>query len=230
MRGAGFSVDFSFSDHHLRGVSLTMTVAHRRGWPTQGARESRTEIDVLAVMDMLELVDQGVVSAAEVREVLEDAVGELKEEFEHEEELLGQDRGGLLQRDTTAGQARRDDRLVYVVSSQVDPKAVKIGVSRDVPGRLKTLQSGSGSPLVVRWTSSGGGWLEERLHERFAERALGREWFDFRDVTDPAQMIDRAARKLLRQCGAVGPSSVGRTLTCTRFPRAGNRAAEANSS
>ncbi|MEH0612354.1 GIY-YIG nuclease family protein [Streptomyces scabiei] len=222
MRGAGFSVDLSFNDHHLREVSLTMTVAHRRGRPTPGEGEPRTEIDVLAVMDMLKLIDRGAVTAAEVRGVLEDVVGELKGEFEQEEEFSDHDRDGLLRHDATAGQVHRDDRLVYAVSSQADPKAVKIGVSKDVPGRRKTLQSGSGSLLVVRWTSFGGGWLEERLHERFATRALGREWFDFRDVADPAQMIGRAARKLLRQSR---PSPVGRTPSNARYPRAGTRAA-----
>jgi hypothetical protein len=226
MRGAGFSVDFSFNDHRLREVSLTITVAHRRyGHATQDELEPRTEIDVLAVMEMLELIDQGGVSAAEVRGVLEQVAGELKEEFEREEELSDKDMDGHLQRDATAGQEHRDDRLVYAVSSQADPKAVKIGVSKDVPARRKTLQSGSGSLLVVRWTSSGGGWLEERLHERFAARALGGEWFDFRDAADPVQMIAQAARKLLRQSGAAGPGPVGRQPSYPRRAGAGASAA-----
>ncbi|WP_326806070.1 GIY-YIG nuclease family protein [Streptomyces sp. NBC_01788] len=225
MRGARFSVDFSFNDHWLREVSLTVTVAHRRGRATQAEPEPHTEIDVLAVMDMLDLIDRGAVSAAEVRGVLEEAVGELREEFERGEELSDQDTGGLRQRDATAGQEHCDDRLVYAVSSQADPKAVKIGVSKDVLARRKTLQSGSGSLLVVRWTSSGGGWLEERLHERFAARALGGEWFDFRDVADPVQMIERAARKLLRQSGAAGPGLVGRQPSFPRHDGAGTSAA-----
>ncbi|MFF3991525.1 GIY-YIG nuclease family protein [Streptomyces sp. NPDC001797] len=115
--------------------------------------------------------------------------------------------------------------MVYAVSSQVDPKAVKIGVSKDVPVRRKTLQSGSGSLLVVRWTSCGGGWLEERLHERFAARALGGEWFDFRDVEDPIQMIERAARKLLRQSGAAGPGPVSHKPSPPRRDGAGTNTA-----
>ncbi|EMF56409.1 MULTISPECIES: GIY-YIG nuclease family protein [Streptomyces] len=225
MRGARFSVDFSFNDHWLREVSLTVTVAHRRGRAPQAKPEPRTEIDMLAVMEMLELIDRGAVSAGEVRGVLEETVGELREEFERGEELYDQDLGGLVQRDAPPGQEDRDDRLVYAVSSQVDPKAVKIGVSKDVPVRRKTLQSGSGSPLVVRWTSCGGGWLEERLHERFAVRALGGEWFDFRDVEDPVQMIERAARKLLRQSGAVGPGPVGRKPSPPRRDGAGTSTA-----
>jgi hypothetical protein len=225
MRGAGFSVDFSFNDHWLREVSLTVTVAHRRSRATQAQPEPRTEIDVMAVMDMLELIDRGEVSAAEVRGVLERVVRELREEFERGEDLSDQDLSGLEQRAAPARQEDRDDRLVYAVSSQVDPKAVKIGVSKDVAARRKTLQPGSGSPLVVRWTSCGGGWLEERLHERFAARALGGEWFDFRDVADPIQMIERAARKLLRQSGAASPGPVGRNSSPPRRDGAGTSTA-----
>ncbi|MFF9301478.1 GIY-YIG nuclease family protein [Streptomyces sp. NPDC014764] len=225
MRGAGFSVDFSFNGHWLREVPLTVTVARRRGPVTHEVLEPRTEIDMLAVMEMLKLIDRGAVSAADVRGVLEEAVGELREEFERGEELSDQDTGGLVQRDAPARQEDRDDRLVYAVSSQVDPKAVKIGVSKDVPARRKTLQSGSGSPLVVRWTSCGGGWLEERLHEHFVARALGGEWFDFRDVADPIQMIERAARKLLRQSGAVSPGPVGHNPSPPRRDGAGTSTA-----
>ncbi|WP_256333765.1 GIY-YIG nuclease family protein [Streptomyces sp. cf386] len=213
MRGASFSVDFSFNDHRLCEVSLTVTVTvpHRRyGHTTHDELEPRTEIDVLAVMEMLELIDRGVVSAGEVRGVLEDAAEELKDEFERGEGLSDQVRDAFLQRNARTSHEHRDDRLVYAVSSQTDPKAVKIGVSKDVAARRKSLQSGSGSQLVVRWTSSGGGWLEERLHERFAPRALGGEWFDFRDVADPVQMIAQAACKLLRQSGAARRGSVGR--------------------
>ncbi|MFF9229272.1 hypothetical protein [Streptomyces sp. NPDC014820] len=53
--------------------------------------------------------------------------------------------------------------------------------------------------LVVRWTSTGGGLLESRLHDRFATRALGGEWFDFTDVADSVAMIANAARGLLKK-------------------------------
>ncbi|MEU6298584.1 GIY-YIG nuclease family protein [Streptomyces erythrochromogenes] len=82
---------------------------------------------------------------------------------------------------------------------------IKIGVSKDVRVRRRTLQSGSGFPLVVRWTSPGGGYLEGRLHECFASRAVGREWFDFRDVENPVQVIAEAAGAVLQQVGLPCP-------------------------
>ncbi|MFD8724994.1 GIY-YIG nuclease family protein [Streptomyces sp. NPDC059629] len=112
----------------------------------------------------------------------------------------------LRQSGASTDQQHCDDRSVYALSSQADPETVKIGVSQDVGARRKSLQSGSGPPLVVRWTSSGGGWLEDRLHGRFAARALGREWFDFRDTADPVQMIAQAVQELLRQAGTTSPA------------------------
>ncbi|MFE6909669.1 hypothetical protein [Streptomyces erythrochromogenes] len=51
----------------------------------------------------------------------------------------------------------------------------------------------------------GGSYLEGRLHECFASRAVGCEWFDFRDVENPVQVIAEAAGTVLQQVGLPCP-------------------------
>lgn len=55
-----------------------------------------------------------------------------------------------------------------------------------------------------RTTAEGDGC---RLHDRFARRVLGGEWFDFTDVADPVATIAEAARGLLKNARVVEPST-----------------------
>ncbi|MEU6934953.1 GIY-YIG nuclease family protein [Streptomyces sp. 2RAF24] len=132
---------------------------------------------------------------------------EIEEERDEEEAVVTAPAAQLPR--TPADLVRSDSRLVYAVSSEAEPRMIKIGVSKDVRVRRRTLQSGSGFPLVVRWTSPGGGYLEDRLHERFAGRAVGREWFDFRDAENPVQEIAKAAGVVLQQAGLPSPEFGG---------------------
>ncbi|MFF3930398.1 hypothetical protein [Streptomyces hirsutus] len=70
---------------------------------------------------------------------------------------------------------------------------------------MKSLQTGSASLLVLRWSARGGFLLERHLHDRFTQRRINGEWSDFRRVADPVQEIAEAADELLRQFGESNP-------------------------
>ncbi|AYN43372.1 GIY-YIG nuclease family protein [Streptomyces dangxiongensis] len=196
-----FTTDLHIAGHDLPGISVTLTSSRRPPRPPF----RRLDIDIATVIELLALVEGGAASAGAVRDMLEavvDEVEEADEEDRREDEALRQLRSTPVPK-APARTPQYDTRSVYVVSSEAEAKIVKIGVSKNVPGRLRSLQSGSGSPLAVRWTSTGGGLLESRLHDRFATRALGGEWFDFTDVADPVAMIAKAARGLLKNATIV---------------------------
>lgn len=54
---------------------------------------------------------------------------------------------------------------------------IKIGVSTDVTGRLRSLQVGFLDPLVLLGTLPGGADLEQALHDRFRDQRVEGEWF-----------------------------------------------------
>lgn len=95
-----------------------------------------------------------------------------------------------------------DLRWVYAVSTEADPKAIKIGVAANIEKRLKQLQIGSASPIVVRWQSPGGFPLESHLHEKFTRLRITGEWFNFQRTADPVKAINKAARTFLKQYDA----------------------------
>ncbi|WP_141666017.1 GIY-YIG nuclease family protein [Streptomyces hirsutus] len=70
---------------------------------------------------------------------------------------------------------------------------------------MKSLQMGSASLLALRWSTRGGFLLERHLHDRFTQRRINGEWFDFRRVADPVQEIAEAADEFLRQFGESNP-------------------------
>jgi len=59
---------------------------------------------------------------------------------------------------------------------------VKIGHSRDVPKRLKTLSKEYGKPLTVLGIQRGDKYLKMRLQKQFADAATGDEWFSYTDA------------------------------------------------
>jgi hypothetical protein len=95
-----------------------------------------------------------------------------------------------------------DSRWVYAVSSEAEPKSIKIGVATDIRKRVKQLQIGSASPIVLRWQSAGGYALESHLHEKFTRLRIGGEWFDFQRTADPVKTIEKAAQAFLQQFDA----------------------------
>lgn len=54
---------------------------------------------------------------------------------------------------------------------------VKIGVSTDVPSRIRSLQTGIPQPLILLATFPGCRSKERRLHERLARYRIRGEWF-----------------------------------------------------
>ncbi|MFF5553367.1 GIY-YIG nuclease family protein [Streptomyces olivaceoviridis] len=92
-----------------------------------------------------------------------------------------------------------DSRWVYAVSTEADPMSIKIGVAADIQKRLKQLQIGSASPIVLRWQSPGGFPLESHLHEKFTRLRIAGEWFSFQRTADPVKAIDKAAQGFLQQ-------------------------------
>jgi hypothetical protein len=69
---------------------------------------------------------------------------------------------------------------------------IKIGSSRDPLKRLSALRAGSASSVDFVWLAEGGSALEMFLHERFAERRMHGEWFDFGHA-DAVKAIQEAA-------------------------------------
>lgn len=79
----------------------------------------------------------------------------------------------------------------YAISDS-DRRLVKIGMSADVPRRLRGLQTSSPRKLEVLWQREGGAALEAHLHEAFADQRVRGEWFDFAGA-DPVAAIAEAA-------------------------------------
>lgn len=82
--------------------------------------------------------------------------------------------------------------FVYVVGPD-SSNVVKIGTTTDaVPKRLKGIQTGHPHKLHIRWSFGGGSELEGFLHDRFRDRRLEGEWFDFGNE-DPVKAVSEAA-------------------------------------
>ncbi|MFK4189202.1 GIY-YIG nuclease family protein [Streptomyces sparsogenes] len=200
-----FTVHLKIGGCLIRGVSLNWGLFHgsevRREAPSYG-----TDIDIPAVIEILDLIASGAVTAQEARDVLDTVATKINEkkdrEFEEIEELM---EDAMRVRPQIPKQPTFDSRWVYVVSSRDNPKAVKIGVATEIESRIKSLQRGSASPLVLHWSTRGGFPLERHLHERFGQRQISGEWFDFHHVADPVQVIAEAAEKFLRQFGEPNP-------------------------
>jgi hypothetical protein len=69
------------------------------------------------------------------------------------------------------------EAVYFVQAKQGGP--IKIGVSSDVPKRIRAIQTTSPAELLVlRVIPSGGRELERKLHESFAAHRLHGEWFE----------------------------------------------------
>lgn len=197
--GRTFSFSLDFSGHRVADISLNWGLRPiseiREGAPTYG-----TDIEVPAVIELLDLVVSGVASAEEVRDVLSQVATQVNEEQDREYEQMLEKAENVRARATQVERPpRTDSRWVYAMSSEDEPKVIKIGVASNVKSRLKGIQTGSASPIALRWSTRGGKPLEDHLHERFRKRRLTGEWFDFRRVADPVKMIAEAASVFLEQ-------------------------------
>lgn len=89
----------------------------------------------------------------------------------------------------------RLDVYLYVIGASNDSR-LKIGISKNVPNRLKALQSNSPAPLEVHWTARANYEIEQQLHEKFHKYRSHGEWFDFGSSTNPVTRIRREALRL----------------------------------
>lgn len=80
------------------------------------------------------------------------------------------------------------DNICYFIGSQTGP--IKIGWTRDVKKRLRTLQTGHPFKLEILATTTGGEIAEARYHVKFADYRLKGEWFT------PCQAIRSEIRRL----------------------------------
>ena len=76
---------------------------------------------------------------------------------------------------------RRDSSAPSLVYFALCAKenAVKIGVSINPQSRISELNTASPNPITLIGTCSGGVTLERRLHKRFHEWHINREWFSY---------------------------------------------------
>lgn len=190
--GRTFSFSLEISGHHIRDISLNWGLRPisevREASPTYG-----TDIEVPAVLELLDLVVAGAASAQEVRDVLSQVATQVNEEQDRDYARRLEEQELRYVQDQPVRPPKPDSRWVYAVSSENEPKIIKIGVASNVKNRIKSIQTGSASLISVRWSTRGGRPLEDYLHEKFRRRRLTGEWFDFRRVTDPVKLISDAA-------------------------------------
>ena len=165
-----------------------------------------TEVEVPAVIELLDLVAAGTVSAEEARDVLNHIATSINQKMHDEyskylsfDDLDDESEGVHQPPKNPAPALELDERWVYAVSSEADPRAIKIGVATNISTRLRSLQVGCPSPIMLRWNERGGYALERHLHETFAGQRISGEWFDFRSVSNPVKVIADAARPFLAQ-------------------------------
>ncbi|MGW6308759.1 GIY-YIG nuclease family protein [Streptomyces niveus] len=192
-----FTVHLNFGSHCIEDVGLQWGVGlggdMRRDTPSWGSA-----IEVPAVVELLDLIAVGAITAEQARDELNRLTGAIKEQMDREYERMIE----LMERPWPRArreEMRFDDRWVYAISTDDTPDAVKIGVAKDIAQRVKSLQAGSATSLVLRWSARGGFPLERYLHEQFDVRRTHGEWFDFQDCPDAVQAIDEAAQVFLQR-------------------------------
>lgn len=192
-----YPVDLEAEGHHVRAVSVTCGLRPvselRAESPAYGAH-----IEIPAMIELLDLIAAGVVTLAEVRSDLLELGTDLNQDEDRDDDrprqALKQPKDNSRQSDQIQ---QADTRWVYVVSSEDNPKVVKIGVAGNIGRRIKNLQVAAPTRIILRWSSLGGLPLESYLHEKFHRRRLSGEWFDFRKVSNPAKVIEEAAQIFL---------------------------------
>jgi hypothetical protein len=194
------SFDVKIAGHTLRGVSvhwgLHLDEGARADAPAYGMH-----IEAPAVVELLGLVASGTVTPEKVQALLHAIARRARETNDRDYEAM------LEAMEATTQSSRRvvepdpqpDPRWVYAVSSEDRPRTVKIGLTKQIQSRMKSLQTGSASPLSLRWYGRGGALLEQHLHSHFAGIRVSGEWFDFSAVEDPVELIAAEAVAFLQQ-------------------------------
>lgn len=200
--GQSFTVNLDVAGQSIHGVLLNWGLI--AGDARTSAPSYGVDIEVPAVIGLLDLVISGAVTASEARESLNRVAVDINERMDrlYDQYLESDERAERLSAETSVTAPRLDSRWVYAVSSEADTHAVKIGVATDIDKRLKSLQMGSASPIVLRWKSRGGYPLERHLHRVFDEQRISGEWFRFTKFVAPVATISKAAEEFLEQYGA----------------------------
>lgn len=84
-------------------------------------------------------------------------------------------------------------QVLYVIGNPKH-RIAKIGITTNLPARLRTIQTGHPFRLEVLWSCPGGRRLESWLHEGLAARRLTGEWFDFGEF-DPVFVVRDGVRR-----------------------------------
>ncbi|NEC17947.1 GIY-YIG nuclease family protein [Streptomyces parvus] len=204
--GQTFIVHMDVAGHRIADTSWNWGII-----PDGQARSSDpsygTGVEVPAVVELLDLVASGAVSAEEARECVMRIATSINERMDREYarylSFEGDEEELPAATQAPAAAPALDKRWVYAVSSEADPKAIKIGVAGDIEQRMRSLQIGSASRIVLRWSERGGYPLERHLHAAFDNIRISGEWFDFRKHGDPTAEIGRLAQAFLAQFHAM---------------------------
>lgn len=78
--------------------------------------------------------------------------------------------------------------MIYVIGER-PTGIVKIGYSIEPTKRLKEIQAGNHRPLQVLLALPGDRVTERALHQYFAARCVGGEWFDFAEQDAPLLVL-----------------------------------------
>ena len=73
-------------------------------------------------------------------------------------------------------------RQVYLINA-IGTQKYKIGTTKDIDARLKSLQTGSPHKLATVKCISGVHLLENRIHRHYCDYRASGEWFNFDDST-----------------------------------------------
>lgn len=88
--------------------------------------------------------------------------------------------------------------FVYVLASGRNDRPVKIGISSDVTRRILQFEAGNPYGLRAMFTHPVGRGVarqvEHKIHSMFAEKALGREWFELSAAEAEAPIPEMCAR------------------------------------
>lgn len=201
-----FTTTISLNGHQVEGTRWEW------GGPTSCPEDRRgadgwgTTVETAAVIQLMDLVVAGEVTAEQVRTALTDVAEAINEEcdvFEFDETgaMIGYKEG----KEPSYPDARPvrsgtvpPQRLIghtYLVGIKGSP-FVKIGYTGLEPKkRLAALQTGH--PEVLTLLGTWGGNQEGALHRHFAEYRVRGEWFDLTSLGDPVEAVEAAiARKV----------------------------------
>ena len=200
-----FTVQLDFGSHRIESVALqwglVLSGDTRRDAPSWG-----TDIEVPAVIELLDLIAAGAITAEQARDKLNRLTTAINEKMDREWEEMTELMEQPLPR-AARREIRFDDRWVYAISTDDTPHSIKIGVAKDIAKRMKSLQIGSATTLKLRWSARGGFALERYPHEQFNARRTHGEWFDFQGHPDPVEEINEAAQAILQRYAEEGSTT-----------------------